>query len=80
MGVFAMNHNSHIQTSHCHSDTPSTPNSKSDHNMNCCELFTSNHYSQVNLKFASDLKTFTQHIPQNICNTLRFSILQNFDF
>lgn len=58
MWFFDMSHTSHHhKVSHCHTDNSSKSQKKSTQNMNCCELFSSNQYSQAKL----DLKTSKQY-------------------
>lgn len=58
MWLFHISHISHHTISHCHSNTTSTSQKKSTQNMNCCELFASNHYSQINSNFKDHITYF----------------------
>ena len=57
MGFFG-NHTATTHVSHCHESTDTATSKPSKQNMNCCELFTNDQYSQVHIDFHHQTKLF----------------------
>lgn len=58
MWFFDMSHNTNHIITHCHWDTWSTAPKQTKQNMGCCELFSSNQYSETKIDFTDSIKIF----------------------